>query len=40
MLAAEGKDVRIVAERPRPRVVEDEDNVVRLSPSKSEGMQC
>ncbi len=37
MLAAEGKDVRIVAERPRPRAVED---VVVSFPSKGEGYQC
>jgi hypothetical protein len=40
MLAAEGKDVRIVAERPRPRAVED-DNVVTFGPPKGgEGLQC
>jgi hypothetical protein len=37
-LAAEGKDVRIVAERPRPEIVRD-NNVVSLSQRGSEGLQ-
>ena len=39
-LEAQGKDVRIVAERPRPRAVEDDDNVVSFSSKRGEGLQC
>jgi hypothetical protein len=38
-LEAKGRDVRIVAERARPRAVED-DNVVSFNSPKGEGLQC
>jgi hypothetical protein len=40
-LAARGENVRLVAERPRPRAVEGDDNVVSFSSAKGdEPIQC
>jgi hypothetical protein len=39
-LEVRGSDVRVVAERPRPRAVEDDHNVVRLGSKGDEGMRC
>ena len=37
MLAAEGKNVRIVSERPRPRLIADEGKIVKMTRKDEDG---